>query len=232
MSGAPSISELIARYQKIAVAAVSDVLDDCGLRNQHLPHEIKPIDLRQKVAGPAFTIAGKSTGDEDPGIGPGIIDYVPADSVLVWDTSGENVASLWGDLMSAAAKVKGAQGVVIDGGIRDLDQLLELGMPIFARFRTAAGTPGRWKITEFDIDVKVGGVRIHPGDFIFGDNDGIVVIPAELRVDVLTAAEKITEIETVIRQEVMAGERIADVYKKYKGPGSDWPKLTITPSAR
>jgi regulator of RNase E activity RraA len=207
-----SVPELIDRLLKIQVAAVSDVLDKRGLWEQHLPHQIKPLDNAQKVAGPAFTIKGQSTAQLDVGLGPKVIDSLTPDCVVVWDTTGEQRASHWGDLMGAAAKAKGARGVVIDGGVRDIQELLGMSFPVFARYRTAAGTPGRWKITEINEPVRIDGVLIRPGDFIFGDLDGIVVIPAEIVEEVVTEAEIVQAAELKIREAVEAGGHLATIY--------------------
>jgi len=205
-------ADLIERYLKIQVASVADVLDKRGLWNQNLPHQIKGINDSQKIAGPAFTIKGQSTAQLDVGLGPKVIDSLTPNCVIVWDTNGEQVASNWGDLMGAAAKNKGARGVVVDGGIRDVQELLNMGFPAFSRFRTAAGTPGRWKITEIDEPIRIGGVLIRPGDFIFGDLDGILVVPAEIVEEVLDEAERVQELEVAIRQKVEAGGHLKTIY--------------------
>lgn len=206
-------TETIERFLKISVAAVADVLDKKGLWSQHLPYDINPLSETWKVAGPAFNIKGQSTAQKDVGLGPGVIEQLTPDCVIVWDTSGERVASHWGDLMATAALGKGARGVVIDGGVRDIDLLLEIGLPVFAKYRTAAGTPGRWKITEVNEPVRISGVLIRPGDFIFGDRDGIVVIPIEIVDEVLAEAEEVTIKETAIRKAVEGGQSLVEIYR-------------------
>lgn len=207
-------AELIERFERIAVAAVSDVLDKHDLWNQLLPHDISPLAEEWKVAGPAFTIKAQSTAQKEAGIGPRVIEELTPGAVIIWDTTGEQVASHWGDLMSTAAKATGARGVVVDGGVRDVELLHEIGLPVFAKYRTAAGTPGRSKITEINQPVRVGGVLIRPGDFIFGDRDGVIVIPAEIVEEVLSEAEDVTVKETAIREAVASGATLFQVYEE------------------
>ncbi|MCO5082295.1 MAG: RraA family protein [Rhizobiaceae bacterium] len=213
MNDAGKIAE---RFKRLYVPAVADILDKKGLWNQLLPHEIRPLDDDMKIAGPAFTAKGHATAELDLGIGPRILEEFLPDCVAVWDTSGDMTVGHWGELMSNSAMAKGCVGAVVDGGIRDTGYIRKLGFPVFSRFRCAADAMGRWKITDMNVSVRIGNVVIHPGDYLFGDIDGVVVIPKALTLEVLEKAEAVVAAEDEIRVAVAKGEPLADMYERFK----------------
>lgn len=211
-----AIISLCERYERLYVPAVADTLDKMGLWNQLLSPEILPLQLTQKVAGPAFTAKGHATIEMDTGLGSRALHGLTPGCVAVWDTSGDNVTGHWGELMSNSAISRGCRGAVIDGGIRDTANILEAGFPVWSRFRSAADARGRWTITHANVSVVVSGVIIAPGDFIFADADGVVVIPSELVEEVVSKAEKLVEHENQIRIAVTNGQPLSDLYEKFK----------------
>jgi 4-hydroxy-4-methyl-2-oxoglutarate aldolase len=210
----PQIAE---RYKNVYSAAVCDVLDSYDLRHQFLDPAIMPLDHGDKVAGPAFTIVGapNSTLDTSKRMGPRVIDSFPPHVVAVYETSGETHTGVWGELWSAGAQKRGCVGAVVDGGIRDTAIIRRIGFPIFHRFRSPADAVGRFNIVDYQVPASVGGVRVNPGDYIFGDEDGVVVIPAALILEVLEKAEAVKRTEDDIRVAVGAGGKLIDLYKKH-----------------
>jgi hypothetical protein len=95
----------------------------------------------------------------------------------------------WGEIMSTAARERGCTGAVVDGGVRDLDFINAMEYPVFAKFKSAASSIGRWDIREYQVPIRIGATVIHPGDFVFGDVDGVVIVPQELTRDILAAAK-------------------------------------------
>ncbi len=197
--------------------AVCDVLDDHDLRFQFMHHSIRPLDRQLKVAGPSFTIVGQSNATRDPGkrIGPRVISSFEPHVVAVYDTMGNETTGVWGELWSAGAMYRGCVGAVIDGGIRDTAYIRRANFPIFHKFTCPSDAVGRFNIMDFGCPVSAGGVRVNPGDYIFGDEDGIVVIPAELTLDVLEKSESLCRKETLIRKEIATGKAVADLYAEY-----------------
>ena len=193
--------ELCERYEELYTGAVSDVLREHALVDQALPHEILPLEKEMKVAGIAFTIKSAS----DPTIEgemtkrAEMLDDMPENCMCVWETGGENEAAHWGECMTGLSKSRGARGAVIDGGIRDTMQVLAQDFPVFHKYRTSNGTLGRCKLVGYQVPVRIGKVIIFPGDLIFGDIDGVVVVPRDIAYEVLLRAEEIKNNEKGIK---------------------------------
>lgn len=205
--------ELCERYEELYTGAVNDVLREFTLLDQALPHSILPLKEEMKVAGIAFTI--KSA--KDPTIAGELqkraemLEAIEEDCICVWDTSGEDEAAHWGECMTAASKARGARGAVIDGGLRDTMQVLAQDFPVFYKYRTSNGTLARCKIIGYGIPIQIGKVIIRPGDIIFGDIDGVVVVPRNMAHDVLLRAEEIRKGEKEIRSWIRDGLSATDV---------------------
>lgn len=210
------VIKLCERFERLYVPAVADTLDKMGLWNQLLAPEIMPLQLSQKVAGPAYTAKGHATIETDTGLGPRALHGLTPGCVAVWDTSGDMVVGHWGELMSNSALSRGCRGAVIDGGIRDTGQILEAGFPVWSKYRSAADARGRWTITDANVSVVVSGVIIAPGDFIFADADGVVVVPSELVEEVIAKAEQLVAAEDEIRVAVSNGQPLSELYEKFK----------------
>lgn len=205
------------RFRAIYVPAVCDVLDGYGLRHQYMHHALAPLDPSMKLAGPAFTIVGmaNATTDASQRMGPRVIDSMMPHVVAVYETNGDEQTGVWGELWSAGAQQRGCVGAVVDGGIRDTAFIRRCGFPIFHKFRAPGDAVGRFNILDYQVPVSVGGVRVRPGDYVFGDEDGIVVIPAALTLEVLEKAEGVKVTEDRIRVAIGNDERLADLYQKF-----------------
>ena len=136
-------------------------------------------------------------------------------SISVWSTGGDMQSAHWGEIMSTAARERGCLGAVVDGGVRDMDFILDMEFPVFARFKCPASSVGRWEIKDWQIPVKIGDTTINPGDYIFGDIDGVVVIPEELVLEVLIEAETLATRENGMRKELRQGMLVTEAYEKY-----------------
>ena len=213
-SQSPSIAD---RFKRLYAAAVADALDDLGLRHQALSHAISPLDPGMVVAGPAFTIVGRpdASMDTKTRMGPVVIDHFRPGVVAMYDTSGESVTGVWGELWSAGAASRGCVGAVVDGGIRDTGFIRRAGFTIFSRFKAPYDAVGRFTVVDYECPATVGGVRVHPGDYVFGDEDGVLVIPAEVTIDVLERAERVGEKENVIRAEIKPGTSLVELYRTH-----------------
>ena len=212
------IEEMSARYRRLYTPAVADALDDRGLWHQIVDRRIQPLVLGMRVAGPAFTMLGRPERSTDRAIRQGVkaVDAVRPHTVVVMDCCGEEITGHWGELLTNGTLVRGGTGAVIDGGVRDTAAILELGFPVFCKYRSPADAKGRWNVVDFDCPVTLGGVPVRPGDFVVGDADGVVVVPAALAVEVLLDAEQVVADENEIRGRVRAGESVAGLYMQYK----------------
>jgi 4-hydroxy-4-methyl-2-oxoglutarate aldolase len=211
-----STKELLGRYEKIYTGAINDVLREFCLLEQALPHNIVPLLPNKTVAGIAFTVKSapnvKITGEMTFRIK--MLDDMHEDSFVVWDTSKDEKATLWGGVMTATAVGKKVRAACIDGGIRDTHQILEKDFPVFYRYRTSNGSLGRCLITHYQIPIKIGDVTIKPGDVLLGDIDGVLCVPRDIAYDVLLRAEEIIANEKKIFSWVADGQSIQQITKK------------------
>jgi regulator of RNase E activity RraA len=213
-----SMDEIIKRYKALYTGPVADAMDEMGLRNQSLPYYITPLKMDMVVAGPAFTGQGFPIDDiknDDSKTRINMLESIKPGTVSVWQTNGHTESAHWGEIMSNAARERGCTGSVVDGGVRDVNFILKMGFPVFSKFRITASSVGRWQITEWMVPVKIGNTTIQPDDFIFGDVDGVVVVPKEIIVEVLLKTEEVVTREYKMREELAKGVTVSEVYKKY-----------------
>ncbi|WP_432842690.1 RraA family protein [Dactylosporangium sp. CA-092794] len=220
---------LSRRLRALYTASVYDVMWDMGIAGQCLDVGIKPLARDMVVAGPAYTIIGgvepRSTKREyeRPNVRDfAMLEAIPGGHVVVLQTNGESRTGHWGELLSTAAQSKGALGVVIDGGTRDAPLLRAMtDWPVFCRYTSPVESDGTWRVYDFGIPISMSGtlsarVRVDPGDWIFGDEDGVLVIPAGHVEDVVAEAEKIKTTEDKVRAELRAGASFKEVYERYE----------------
>lgn len=210
------LPEICQRYRRLYVPLICDVLDEKGLWHQCMGPEIMPLTLDMQVAGPAFTMVGydeRSTAKEIR-LGAASVDHMEAYSVAVMQTNGNRNTGHWGELLTNGAIKRGVTGAVIDGGIRDTTRIRDLNFPIFYKFRCAGDARGRWNVVEYQTPTTCGGVRVAPGDFIFGDADGVIVIPKELTIEVLLEAERKNKDEDEVRRLILGGASLGDLYQE------------------
>lgn len=197
--------EITDELKEIGTTTLSDALDRLGIEGQCLG--IKPFDHQMRLAGPAFTIRMLPVGVHGGSVGD-YIDDVAAGQIVVIDNDARLDATVWGDILTMVASRRGIGGTVIDGVCRDIDRSLELGYPIFARGNTMRTGKDRVTADALNVTVQVAGVRIAPGDWLVGDGDGIVALPASRIEEILATARQIAAAEANIRDAVVAGERL------------------------
>src|SRR5258706_2031936 len=169
---------LAERLEKCYSGAVFDVLREAGRPDQALPHGIRPLDSRWRLAGPAFPVSGRRT--TELGVHETILEWTtflsktPSASVVVSQPNDLALAHM-GELSSETLPHRGVRGCVIDGGCRDTAMILEIGFRVFCRYTTPADIAGRWVIDKLGEPVRIGPVTIRAGDYIMADLDGVVV---------------------------------------------------------
>ncbi len=198
--------------------AISDILDELGYPHQVLPHEIQSIEPGQTLAGRALTVVGEPasglTRDEYFLPFLEMLGAIQDGDIVVSQPNDRSIAH-FGELSCETAKYRGGRGVVLDGGIRDIDYILKLGMPVFARYRTPQDIVGRWKLTAYNVPIKIGVVDILPGDYILGDRDGVVTIPAAIAEQVIAKAEEVVRTEDIVRKRILEGVHPLEAYRSY-----------------
>jgi 4-hydroxy-4-methyl-2-oxoglutarate aldolase len=212
------VEELSSRFQRLYTGAIADILDRNGYRNQVLPRDVRPFTIANRVAGRAFTGQGypcASPENNDTETRLKMLDSSMPGPVSVWTCGGSIDCAHWGEMMSTAARQRGCSGAVIDGGVRDIDFVNAMGYPVFARFACSASSVGRWDIREYQIPIKIGAAIVHPDDFVFGDVDGVVIVPKDIVMDVIASAEDIFRREGAMRDELRRGVSVTDAYAKY-----------------
>lgn len=229
--GLPAVSsnlemeQICDLYEQLYAGLVFDVLENMGYPNQAVSHEIMPLTLDMKLAGPAFTVKGSTTAVKDEKSRYRRLDAIktmtyPCVEVRDRGTTPYNVA-LYGELTATTARANGAVGALVDGGTRDSGMLIAMKFPMFARYRSPVEAFGRVTTLDHQVPILVSGeltetVVVNPGDFIFGDLDGVIVIPKALTLKVLKEAERIRPIEDAARAEFKTGADPVEVFKKYR----------------
>ena len=189
--------ENVARLRKLAVATLSDGCDQLVGRRGFMDFDIKGRINERKIVGTAATVLEvPSTERHKPELAFDVIDQAPPGSVICISTGADANTAVWGELMNAGAIARGHEAAVLDGGTRDAELIhRDTDFPVYARSIVPSSSIGRLKTIARDVPVEVGGVMVYPGDYIVGDGDGVVVIPAEHVKEVIAFAEEAEAVE-------------------------------------
>jgi len=221
---ANNMERICERYRRLYAALIYDVLEHLGYPAQALSHELVPLDRDAKLAGPAFTVKGTMSCEKNEQVRfkrLAMIKQMQYPCVEVRDAGTPFHVALYGELSATTARAHGAVGAVIDGGVRDCLHLVRMGYPVFARYRNPVEAFGRWAMVDYDVPLLLHGeitetVRVNPGDFIFGDFDGVMVVPKDLTVQALEECERIMGIEDNARIEFARGDDPVAVFERHK----------------
>ena len=183
---------------KLGAGPIYDALGKTGA----MDHEIRPRSANPRMAGPAFTVRVHTA---DILMVSKALSECPKGSVLVIDGHGEKNTALWGGLTTAAANRKGLAGIVVDGAIRDIAEIRRSRLPVFAR-AVVANAGGAEYAGELDVPVQCGGIVVNPGDWLVGDEDGVVVIPIKRLEEAIRIGNSIIDAEKRIAAAIAAGE--------------------------
>jgi 4-hydroxy-4-methyl-2-oxoglutarate aldolase len=201
-------------------AAISDALDSLGWRRQWMRHSIQPLSPEYAICGPAATMHIAEVEEEDTEAPYEMLiqslDSLQPGEVVVIDCDGSENIAVWGELLSTAARARGAVGVVMDGLCRDVARVLRMRFPAFGRGTLCTDIRGRGRVVSFRKPVCCGGVRVNPGDMIFGDIDGVLAVPADLWSEVFERASQKARTEDTVRDEIRKGAFLRDVWAKHK----------------
>ena len=199
-------------------AVVADVLDSLGFRDQVVSLDLRLLSGSGVLVGRAKTTLWEEMEAVDPrpyDLELRAVDECRKDDVLVAAAGGSMRSGIWGELLSTAARNRGCVGAVVDGAVRDVVKMDEMGFAVFARGTCPRDSLHRQRVTAVDVPVEIGGVRISPGDLLVADVDGLVVVPQAVERAALAAAwEKVTA-ENRVRDEIREGLSAGEVFRKY-----------------
>jgi len=214
---------LLKALEHLPVAVVSDTIDTLGLPNTVLRGVARMAGRR--IVGRARTISRElapsnvTQADIDPELGMGtqvLIDSCKPDDVIVIGARGDRDYAVWGDNMATRASAVGVRGMVTDGAVRDIDQMDDLGIAVFAGATTPRQAFKRLLTLSINEPVFCGGVRVRSGDIIIADGDGVVVIGAEHADKVAAKAAEIHAIENTMQDFLREGNELVAAVKKFK----------------
>jgi len=209
--------DIVEKFKKFYSGAIADVLFSLGYRGT-VDASIRPIYPGIKICGVAYTIKYiprtrtnlKSIADEAK-------EACKPNSIVVVDCGGSIESTVWGENSCTACMVRGAVGFVIDGACRDTRELRKMKVPVFCRAISPGIRRKALVATAYQIPVSCGGIQVHPGDIVFGDDDGVVIVPEELAGQVLNKLYKYAEADRMVKKLLMEGKSVKEAYKIKRG---------------
>jgi len=203
--------------EKLYTPVVGDILDAMGYYHQFLPQQIHPLRPDMKLAGKAMTVLMIDVfGPQKKPFGllTQALDQLQKDEIYI-AAGGTKRCAYWGELLTATARTRGAAGAVLDGWHRDTPQVLEQNWPVFSTGCYAQDSGVRTQVADFRCDIEIGRVTIHDGDLIFGDVDGVLVIPKQAAQEALEKALEKAKGEKTVRKAIENGMSATDAFAKY-----------------
>lgn len=203
--------------EKLYTPVVGDILDTMGYYHQFLPQDVRPLDSGMKLAGKAMTVLMIDVyGDQKKPFGllTEALDQLEENEIYL-ATGGTKRCAYWGELLTATAKTSGAVGAVVNGWHRDTPQVLEQNWPVFSCGCYAQDSSVRTQVVAFRCRLEVGEVTINDGDIVFGDVDGVIIIPKDVASEVVTLALKKASAEKVVRKAIEDGMSATAAFKKF-----------------
>ena len=202
--------------QKLYTPVVGDILDTMGYTHQFLPPYIRPLRESMKLAGRACTVLEHDVFSPQKkafGLLTEALDQLRENEIYI--ATGAHNSALWGELLTATAKTRGAVGAVLDGYHRDTPQVLAQDFPVFSSGCWAQDSSIRTNVVDFRCPIEIGQVTIHDGDFVFGDVDGVLIIPKDIAPEVIEKALVKASTEKTMRKAIEDGMMVTDAFAKF-----------------
>jgi regulator of RNase E activity RraA len=199
-------------------AVVCDALDSLGLRNQSPRVQLPPCSGESLLVGRCMTTLWTDMNHEVANpyeLELQAVDSCRADDVMICAANGSMHSALWGELLTTASRNSGCVGAIIDGAVRDVAKIRELDFPVFARGTSPYDSQNRQRVVDFGIPVEIVGVRFCPGDLVFADLDGIVVVPREVESEAIQRAWDKVHQENQVRDAIRGGMRATNAYEQF-----------------
>jgi 4-hydroxy-4-methyl-2-oxoglutarate aldolase len=206
--------------EKLYVAVLSDVLDEIGYRDQVLPSRIRPLDDILVMAGYARTGLYRNVYRVTPGENPyaleiALIDSLKSGEIAVLGCGMSGRIAPWGELLSTAARARGANGCLTDGLVRDTKAIRAMGFPVFHGGIGPLDSKGRGVVAEIDVPIECAGVPVESRDLVVGDADGVVIVPGAIQEQVISRALAKVEAEDATRTALERGDKLADLFERF-----------------
>ncbi len=213
-------NEIIRRASNLYAAAISDAADTIGLRRVCMDSGIRPLTQTCQMIG--FARTGKLVrspvnhpyDEHQLDLFMSLATKASSGDVILIDTSGANDCSAWGQVLTRIGLPLGVRGAVIDGTVRDISDIDRMQFPVYARGRHPGTMRGRMDMESMNKPIVCGGVTVHPGDLVFGDGDGVVVIPIDVVDKVLDAAEEVVGTDRWWEERLKEGNDPHDLHKE------------------
>lgn len=203
--------------EKLYTPVVGDILDVMGYYHQFLPQEIRPLKEDMKIAGKAMTVLMIDVFSEQKkpfGLLTEALDQLDKNEVYI-ATGGTKRCAYWGELLTATARTRGAVGAVVNGWHRDTPQVLEQNWPVFSCGCYAQDSSVRTQVVDFRCPIEIGQVTIHDGDLVFGDMDGVLIIPKDIATEVIEKSLVKAAGEKVVRKAIEGGMTATEAFAKF-----------------
>jgi regulator of RNase E activity RraA len=199
-------------------AVVCDVLDAAGYRHQSPRVPLRPMTGVSKIVGRCKTTLWAEMAHEDPrtyDLELKAVDDCQADEVLICAAAGSMRSGIWGELLSTAAANRECAGVIVHGAVRDVEQMTEMGFPVYALGTCIYDSMNRQRVIDLDVVVEIDGVRFGPGDLVLADTDGVVVVPRDIESQIVEAAWDKIHAENQVRKAIRGGMKAREAFDKY-----------------
>ena len=199
-------------------AVVCDALDSLDLRNQSPRVPLPPLTVRRLLVGRCHTTLWSDMYHDDPRpyeLELQAVDACRPDDVVIAAAGGSTHSGLWGELLTTASRNGGCVGAILDGAVRDVRQMTRMDFPVYARGTCMYDSRNRQRVVDVDVPVEIDGVCFAPGDLVFADDDGIVVVPRNVEDDAIRRAWNKVQAENVTRDAIRGGMKATDAYRKY-----------------
>jgi len=199
-------------------AVICDALDSMGYRHQALTTHFYNFTGLPRITGRCKTTLWVDMYHEDEN--PYELELQAVDScrqgdILICAAGGSVRSGIWGELLTTAAMNSGCEGVIVHGCIRDIEKMRAMNFPVFATGKSPYDSQNRQRVVDIDVNVEIDNVVCKPGDIVYGDEDGIVVIPQEIEEEVIKNASEKVNAENISRDAIKAGMKATEAYQKY-----------------
>lgn len=199
-------------------AVVCDALDALGYKHQSPRVPLRPLTTTGLLVGRCKTTLWVEMAHDDPRpyeLELLAVDSCQADDVLIAAAAGSARSGIWGELLTTAARNRGCVGAIVDGAARDVAKIRHMDFPLFARGTCIYDSQDRQRVVDVDVVVEIDGVPFAPGNLVFADEDGVVVVPREVETEAIRAAWDKVHAENITRDAIKSGMKAADAYAKY-----------------
>lgn len=215
---APMTITLPMMRESLYSAVVSDSLDALGFPHQSPRLTFLPYTSKKTLVGRCKTTLWVDMAHHDPRpyeLELKAVDDCQPDDILIAAAGGSMRSGIWGELLTTAARQQGCVGAIIDGAIRDVNKIREMDFPVYARATCVYDSLNRQRVVDVDIPVEIDGVAFHPGDLVFADEDGVVVVPQNVEQEAIRRAWQKVHAENVVRDSIRNGMKATDAFAKY-----------------